>query len=107
MVKRLTHLNQKGKATMVDVGPKFPQFRRAVAKGENFDHIKILEDKNIDVFVMSKISTKVFEGKADSFGKKVITDKMNDRAYICYDSKDFSIGYKSFLTKTKPEFKNK
>ncbi len=36
-----------------------------------------------------------------------ITDKMNDRAYICYDSKDFSIGYKSFLTKTKPKFKNK
>ena len=34
MVKRLTHLNQKGKATMVDVGPKFPQFRRAVATGE-------------------------------------------------------------------------
>ena len=36
-----------------------------------------------------------------------ITDKMNDRAYICYDSEDFNIGYKSFLTKTKPKFKNK
>jgi len=34
MVKRLTHLNRKGKATMVDVSPKFPQFRRAVATGE-------------------------------------------------------------------------
>jgi cyclic pyranopterin phosphate synthase len=34
MVKRLTHLNRKGKATMVDVSPKLPQFRRAVATGE-------------------------------------------------------------------------
>ena len=34
MVKRLTHMNRKGKAIMVDVSPKFPQFRRAVAKGE-------------------------------------------------------------------------
>jgi len=34
MVKRLTHLNQKGQATMVNVGPKPPQFRRAVATGE-------------------------------------------------------------------------
>jgi cyclic pyranopterin phosphate synthase len=33
-VKRLTHLNRKGKATMVDVSPKLPQFRRAVAAGE-------------------------------------------------------------------------
>jgi cyclic pyranopterin phosphate synthase len=34
MVKRLTHLNRTGKAIMVDVSPKFPQFRRAVATGE-------------------------------------------------------------------------
>jgi cyclic pyranopterin phosphate synthase len=34
MVKRLTNLNRKGKATMVDVSPKLPQFRRAVATGE-------------------------------------------------------------------------
>jgi len=27
-------MNRKGKAIMVDVSPKFPQFRRAVAKGE-------------------------------------------------------------------------
>jgi cyclic pyranopterin phosphate synthase len=33
-VKPLTHLNRKGKATMVDVSPKLPQFRRAVAAGE-------------------------------------------------------------------------
>jgi len=34
MVNHLTHLNRKGKAIMVDVSPKLPQFRRAVASGE-------------------------------------------------------------------------
>ena len=36
-----------------------------------------------------------------------ITDKINDRGYDCYDTEDFNIGYKSFLNKTKPKFKNK
>jgi enoyl-CoA hydratase/carnithine racemase len=36
-----------------------------------------------------------------------ITDKINDRGYECYDTEDFNIGYKSFLNKTKPKFKNK
>jgi cyclic pyranopterin phosphate synthase len=34
MVKRLNHINRKGDATMVDVGAKVAQFRRAVATGE-------------------------------------------------------------------------
>ena len=33
-MKRLNHLNPKGEATMVDVGLKAPQLRRAVATGE-------------------------------------------------------------------------
>ena len=36
-----------------------------------------------------------------------ITDKMNDQGFKCYDTEDFDIGYKSFLNKTKPKFKNK
>ena len=36
-----------------------------------------------------------------------ITDKMNDQGYKCYDTEDFNIGYKSFLNKIKPKFKNK
>jgi len=33
-VKRLSHLDALGRARMVDVSPKFPQHRRAVAAGE-------------------------------------------------------------------------
>jgi len=33
-VKRLSHLDARGRARMVDVSPKFPQHRRAVAAGE-------------------------------------------------------------------------
>ena len=36
-----------------------------------------------------------------------ISDKMNDQGFKCYDTEDFDIGYKSFLNKTKPKFKNK
>ena len=36
-----------------------------------------------------------------------VTSKLNNLGYKCYDTKDFRIGYKSFLTKTKPKFKNK
>jgi enoyl-CoA hydratase len=36
-----------------------------------------------------------------------VTSKLNNLGYKCYDTKDFQIGYKSFLTKTKPKFKNK
>ena len=39
--------------------------------------------------------------------KGKISNKLNDLGYKCYDTKDFQIGYKSFLTKTKPKFKNK
>ena len=39
--------------------------------------------------------------------KGKITDKLNNLGYKCYDTEDFQIGYKSFLTKTKPKFKNK
>ena len=46
------------------------------------------------------------------FAKKIsnnekIKDKLNDQGYECYDTEDFNIGYKSFLNKTKPKFKNK
>jgi cyclic pyranopterin phosphate synthase len=33
-VKRIRHLDTRGRARMVDVSPKFPQHRRAVAAGE-------------------------------------------------------------------------
>jgi len=36
-----------------------------------------------------------------------VSNKLNNKGYKCYDTKDFQIGYKSFLTKTKPKFKNK
>ncbi len=36
-----------------------------------------------------------------------IKDKVNNQGYECYDTEDFNIGYKSFLNKTKPKFKNK
>ena len=39
--------------------------------------------------------------------KGKVTSKLNNRGYKCYDTEDFQIGYKSFLTKTKPKFKNK
>jgi cyclic pyranopterin monophosphate synthase len=34
LVKRLSHLDLRGRATMVDVSSKFPQLRRALATGE-------------------------------------------------------------------------
>lgn len=47
-----------------------------------------------------------------SFAKEILTtgkvsEKLNNRGYKCYDTEDFQIGYKSFLSKTKPVFKNK
>ncbi len=36
-----------------------------------------------------------------------VSDKLNNLGYKCYDTEDFQIGYKSFLEKTKPKFKNK
>ena len=36
-----------------------------------------------------------------------VTEKINNLGYKCYDTEDFKIGYKSFLDKTKPKFKNK
>ena len=36
-----------------------------------------------------------------------VSDKLNNLGYKCYDTEDFKIGYKSFLKKTKPKFKNK
>ena len=36
-----------------------------------------------------------------------VTEKINNLGYKCYDTDDFKIGYKSFLDKTKPKFKNK
>lgn len=36
-----------------------------------------------------------------------LSDAELDEAYECYDSEDFDIGYNSFLTKTKPEFKGR
>ena len=36
-----------------------------------------------------------------------VSNKLNNLGYKCYDTEDFQIGYKSFLTKIKPKFKNK
>lgn len=36
-----------------------------------------------------------------------LTEADIDEGYLCYDTEDFKIGYQSFLTKTKPEFKGK
>lgn len=36
-----------------------------------------------------------------------VLSKLNNLGYKCYDTEDFQIGYKSFLTKTNPKFKNK
>ncbi len=46
------------------------------------------------------------------FAKEIIktgkvTSALNNKGYKCYDTEDFQIGYKSFLSKTKPKFKNK
>lgn len=46
------------------------------------------------------------------FAKEIIktgkvSDKLNNLGYKCYDTEDFKSGYKSFLAKTKPKFKNK
>ena len=46
------------------------------------------------------------------FAKEIIktgkvSDKLNNLGYKCYDTEDFKSGYKSFLAKTKPIFKNK
>ena len=35
------------------------------------------------------------------------TDEEKDLGYACYDSEDFQIGYRSFLAKSKPEFKGR
>jgi len=48
---------------------------------------------------------KEFAKEIISKGK--VTSKLNNKGYKCYDTVDFQIGYKSFLTKTKPKFKNK
>ncbi len=36
-----------------------------------------------------------------------LTPEELDEGYACYDTEDFRIGYKSFLTKTKPDFKGR
>ena len=36
-----------------------------------------------------------------------VSEKLNNIGYKCYDTEDFQIGYKSFLNKTRPKFKNK
>ncbi len=36
-----------------------------------------------------------------------LTEEEKDLSYLCYDTEDFQIGYKSFLAKTKPEFKGR
>ena len=46
------------------------------------------------------------------FAKEIIkngkvSEKLNNIGYKCYDTEDFKIGYKSFLNKIKPKFKNK
>ena len=46
------------------------------------------------------------------FAKEIIktgkvSDKLNNLGYKCYDTEDIKSGYKSFLAKTKPKFKNK
>jgi len=39
--------------------------------------------------------------------KTPLSEAELNEAYECYDSEDFDIGYNSFLTKTKPEFKGR
>jgi len=36
-----------------------------------------------------------------------LSDAELDEGYACYDTEDFRIGYQSFLTKTKPDFKGR
>jgi len=38
---------------------------------------------------------------------KPLTPEELDEGYACYDTEDFRIGYKSFLDKTKPDFKGR
>ena len=38
---------------------------------------------------------------------KPLTPEELDEGYACYDTEDFGIGYKSFLTKTNPDFKGR
>ena len=39
--------------------------------------------------------------------KTPLSEAELDEAYECYDTQDFDIGYNSFLTKTRPEFKGR
>ncbi len=36
-----------------------------------------------------------------------LSEEEKDLSYLCYDTEDFEIGYRSFLAKTKPEFKGR
>ncbi len=36
-----------------------------------------------------------------------LTEAERDEGFACFDTEDFQIGYRSFLTKTKPEFKGR
>jgi len=36
-----------------------------------------------------------------------LTETEQDAGYLCYDTEDFKIGYKSFLAKTRPEFEGR
>ena len=50
--------------------------------------------------------------KSPGYAKEIIktgkvSEKLNNIGYKCYDTEDFKIGYKSFLNKIKPKFKNK
>jgi len=48
---------------------------------------------------------KLFAKEIIKTGK--VSEKLNNVGYKCYDTEDFKIGYKSFLNKIKPKFKNK
>ena len=48
---------------------------------------------------------KLFAKEIIKTGK--VSEKLNNIGYKCYDTEDFKIGYKSFLNKIKPKFKNK
>jgi len=36
-----------------------------------------------------------------------LTQAELDEGFVCFDTEDFQIGYRSFLTKTKPEFEGR
>ncbi len=38
---------------------------------------------------------------------KPLTPEELDEGYACFDTEDFAIGYKSFLDKTRPDFKGR